>query len=144
MSAPIGAVAFSSGLTRSARPRQGPLRNPCPRGRCGPRHVAPLLVALALLAAADRARRRRFPVRSTRGPCGYHTKGPFNMSSNHVRRNASRGEAPEITRADVEAVAADVRKPVLEVLTLLQAAAAHLNDGETTLDQLCAIKAEIL
>jgi hypothetical protein len=55
-----------------------------------------------------------------------------------------RDKAEQITRAHVEAVAADVRKPVLEVLTLLQAAAAHLNDGETTLDQLCAIKAEIL
>jgi hypothetical protein len=56
----------------------------------------------------------------------------------------NRAKAEDITRAHVEAVAADVRKPVLEVLTLLQAAAAHLNDAETTLDALCAIKAEIL
>lgn len=49
-----------------------------------------------------------------------------------------------ITRADVEAVAASEGKPVLEVLSLLQTGAAHLNDGEQTLDALCAIKAEIL
>lgn len=55
-----------------------------------------------------------------------------------------RANSTQVTRADVEKVAADVRKPVLEVLALLQAAAAHLNDGEKTLHQLCAIKAEIL
>lgn len=56
----------------------------------------------------------------------------------------TQAKAEAITRADVEAVAADVRKPVLEVLSLLQAAAAHLNDGERTLDVLCEIKAEII
>lgn len=56
----------------------------------------------------------------------------------------TRAKELQITRAQVEAVAADVRKPVLEVLTLLQIAAAHLDDDEQTLEILCAIKAEVL
>ena len=51
---------------------------------------------------------------------------------------------PQVTKADIERVAADVRKPVLEVLTLLQVAAAHLDDDEQTLEVLSAIKSEIL
>lgn len=50
----------------------------------------------------------------------------------------------EITRAHVEAVARDEGKPVLEVLSLLQAGAAHLSDDEKTLEVLIAIKREIL
>jgi hypothetical protein len=63
------AADLSLGLTRPAQRGKGrSATRVLAEDRCGPRHVAPLLAkALALLAAADRARRQRFPVRSTRG-----------------------------------------------------------------------------
>jgi hypothetical protein len=50
----------------------------------------------------------------------------------------------EITRDDVEMVAGEEGCPVLEVISTLQAGAAHLNDDEAVLERLTAIKAEIL
>jgi len=52
--------------------------------------------------------------------------------------------APKITREAVETVAACEGRPVLEVLSMLQAGAARLNDGEKTLEALTAIRAEII
>lgn len=49
-----------------------------------------------------------------------------------------------ITLADVEALAREERRPVLEVLTLLQTGAAALGDDEKTLEALCALKADYL
>lgn len=57
--------------------------------------------------------------------------------------NGSPGVSESITREAVEALASEQGKPVLAVLTDLQAAAAVL-DNEAALDALCAIKAEIL
>lgn len=50
---------------------------------------------------------------------------------------------PAVTREAVEALAAEMNKPVLTVLSELQAAAAVIDD-ETTLDALCDIKSAIL
>jgi hypothetical protein len=49
-----------------------------------------------------------------------------------------------ITRDAVETLARRQGQPVLDVLTQLQGSAAHLDDGEVTLNALCAIKSEIL
>jgi hypothetical protein len=51
---------------------------------------------------------------------------------------------PEVTRAAVEALAAEVGRPVLDVVTDLQATAATLGDSEATLEKLCAIKADLI
>lgn len=48
-----------------------------------------------------------------------------------------------ITREAVEIVAQEKNQPVLEVITALQSAAAHIGD-EQTLDVLCEIKSQIL
>lgn len=49
-----------------------------------------------------------------------------------------------ITRDAVETLARRRGQPVLDVLSQLQGAAAQLDDGEVTLNALCAIKSEIL
>jgi hypothetical protein len=49
-----------------------------------------------------------------------------------------------ITRDAVETLARRQGQPVLDILTQLQAVAAHLDDGEVTLNALCDIKSEIL
>ena len=49
-----------------------------------------------------------------------------------------------LTRDAVETLARRQGQPVLDVLTQLQGAAAQLDDGEVTLNALCAIKSEIL
>ncbi len=49
-----------------------------------------------------------------------------------------------ITRDAVETLARRQGQPVLDVLTQLQGVAAQLDDGEVTLNALCAIKSEIL
>jgi hypothetical protein len=49
-----------------------------------------------------------------------------------------------VTRDAVETLARRQGQPVLDVLTHLQGAAAQLDDGEVTLNALCAIKSEIL
>jgi hypothetical protein len=52
-------------------------------------------------------------------------------------------EKPNITREAIEAVAHEVNRPTLEVITDMQSAAARLGDEET-LEALCAVKAQII
>lgn len=50
----------------------------------------------------------------------------------------------EITREAIEALAEQEGVAPLALVSLLQAGAAHLEDGEATLEKLCAVKAELL
>lgn len=50
----------------------------------------------------------------------------------------------EITRQEIEALADQEGVAPLALVSLLQAGAAKLDDGEATLEKLCAIKAELL
>ena len=50
----------------------------------------------------------------------------------------------EITREAIEALADQEGVAPLALVSLLQAGAAKLEDGEATLEKLCAIKAEML
>ena len=50
----------------------------------------------------------------------------------------------ELLLENVKTLAEIEKKTVLQTISLLQAGAARLDDGEATLDQLCELKRKIL
>ncbi len=51
---------------------------------------------------------------------------------------------PEITKEAIEIVAKESNMNIIEAISLMQSAAAKLDDNEKTLEKLCNVKNEIL
>jgi hypothetical protein len=70
---------------------------------------------------------------------------PVKKQGNEIMSNVTRqATSSAITREAVEALAKQEGKTVLQTISALQAGAALLDDGEATLEALCAIKSAIL